>query len=207
MGSWEIVISIDGLRDGTFDIADKFSKGLKLKNRFVRILPPVEERLGKGGGIKRAVSACQGETICIMDVDMSAHPSQIPSLVKEMGDGSDLVIASRYLAGSKFTYDLVRFFLSKAYNYLVRLTTGLNISDTQCGFKAFKKEMFLSIEKDVISNSFAFDVDLLLNSIKHGYKIREVPIEWHQVKETSLHIRDIPVMFFDLIEMRKRVFN
>ena len=37
--------------------------------------------------------------------------------------------------------------------------------------------------------------------------IKEIPVEWHQVKETSLHMLDIPVMFFDLIEIRKRVLN
>lgn len=197
----EILVSIDGSQDRTFEIASECAK----KDSKIKVLPPADVRLGKGGAIRRSISHAEGDIICMIDVDLSTHPSQLPLLIEEIRSGHDIALGSRYREGALVEYDPLRLFLSKSYNFLFRLILSIDIRDTQCGFKAFKRSVFLDLESDIHSNGFAFDVDFIANAWKKGYKIKEVPVEWHQARKTSLHITDIPKMFWDLIKIRRRL--
>lgn len=197
----EILVSIDGSQDRTSEIASECAK----KNSRIKVLPASDVRLGKGGAIRRSIAHAEGDIICMIDVDISTHPSQLPLLINEIINGDDIALGSRYREGARVEYDPLRLFLSKSYNYLFRLILSIDIHDTQCGFKAFKRSVFLDLESDIHSNGFAFDVDFIANAWKKGYKIKEVPVEWHQARKTSLHISDIPKMFWDLIKIRRRL--
>jgi len=122
-----------------------------------------------------------------------------PARVTLEGHGSlpceghyDIIAGSRYLKKDsiKIKQPLIRRMVSRIGNVLIRILLGLNMADTQCGFKMFSvratKEVFplQTIER------WGFDMEILAISIKKGYKIKEVAVDWYdstgsQVKKSA----------------------
>jgi hypothetical protein len=91
---------------------------------------------------------------------------------------------------------------SRGFNLIVRILFGLDLYDTQCGAKVFKKSAIDKILPLMISNGFEFDVELLWRLKVSGYKIIETPICWQNNTETRVKPRDIFKMFFGLVKVR-----
>jgi hypothetical protein len=64
---------------------------------------------------------------------------------------------------------------------MVRLYFGIKTSDTQCGAKLMKREAIKSVLPEIGITRWAFDVDLLFQLRRHGYRMVDVPTEWHDV--------------------------
>ena len=100
---------------------------------------------------------------------------------------------------------LARVSTSIAQNIFVfmmfNLLFGLHVKDTQCGCKAFKREVLESVLPAVESNGFEFDAELLFRCKKAGYKIKEVPVNWSYKPDSKLNL------FKDTISMGKGVLK
>ena len=190
-GDYEIIVSADGCTDGTVETIKHFP---------VKVAT-FRERLGKGGGILNALRLAEGEAIVITDVDLSASPSQIPKIVDALGN-ADIVLGSRNLKDSaiKVKPPIYRILLGKAFNWLFRRLFKIRIFDTQCGFKAVRREVFQDLSNDLSVDGFAFDVDLVVKAYKRGYKILEIPIDWSYKKGSKVNsLRQIYAMGRDLL--------
>ncbi len=190
-GDYEIIVSADGCTDRTVETAKHFP---------VKVAT-FRERLGKGGGILNALRVAEGEAIVITDVDLSASPSQIPKITNALRN-ADIVLGSRNLKGSviKVKPPIHRIFLGKTFNWLFRRLFNIRIFDTQCGFKAIKREVFQDLSNDLNVEGFAFDVDLIVKAYKKGYRILEIPIEWSYKKGSKVNsLRQIYAMGRDLL--------
>jgi len=147
----------------------------------------------------------EGQYIYLCDADLSAAISEIKKLaiwVKE--HNFDIVIASREGAGSRRVGEpLYRHIMGRIFNFFVRFLAISGVKDTQCGFKCFKREVIQEIFRRQTISQFSFDVELLWIALKHGYRIKEVPVQWMNNPSSKVNpVLDSTYMFLDLIKIR-----
>jgi glycosyltransferase involved in cell wall biosynthesis len=163
---WEIIVAVDGY-DSTYTIVKRLANIYK----FI-IIDRNQSRTGKGGAIKRVLSKITGEYIILMDADNSIGFNEIIKAVNEL-EKNDVIILSRYIRQN--TIPLMRRFLSRGFNLIVRTMFGLNISDTQSGYKLFRSDLFVKAMGKVTVTNASYDISLLYHVKKMGGKIIEIP--------------------------------
>lgn len=130
--SFEIIFVDDGSTDSTFENLLK----LRIKDKRVKIIK-LRGNWGKSAALQIGFSHARGEIIFTMDADLQDNPKEIPRFLKKLDAGFDLVSGWK-----KKRHDpLEKVIPSRIFNYAVSLLTGLNIHDTNCGFKAYKREV------------------------------------------------------------------
>ena len=98
---------------------------------------------------------------------------------------------------------IYRQIIGKIFAILVNIIVISNVKDTQCGFKLFKTNKIKRIVKLQTIERFSFDVELLYIANKFGYKIKEVPINWINEKESKIKlIKDCSNMLIDLFKIK-----
>jgi dolichol-phosphate mannosyltransferase len=113
-----------------------------------------------------------------MDADLSHDPQYLPAMVEAARGGADLVIGSRYLQGvSVVNWPLHRLILSTLANRYIRAVTGLPVRDCTSGFRCWRREAIARIPLDrIVSDGYAFLVEMLYEAHRRGCRIGEVPI-------------------------------
>ncbi|MBU3940420.1 MAG: glycosyltransferase family 2 protein [Nanoarchaeota archaeon] len=194
----EIIVVLNGCVDNTESIVKNYKK------EYPHINYITTNKKGKGNAVLEGIKLSKGDLISFVDADNATKPDQVDFLIKNMGSHG-AIMGSRWMKGSKILtkQPIIRQFMSRGFNLLVRLTLNLNFSDTQCGGKVFKKEAINSILHNLKTTGWAMDVAMLYNIKKEGYKIKEVPIEWEEPGGTVLKMRKaIPEMFLTLLKLR-----
>jgi dolichol-phosphate mannosyltransferase len=179
-----ILIVDDGSPDGTGDVADAL--GLEYPGR-VDVLHRTGPRgLGRSyvDGLQLAIARTDVDLVCQMDADLSHNPEYLPALAAAAST-YDLVIGSRYLHGvSVVNWPLHRIFLSAFANRYIRSVTQLSPSDCTSGFRCWRREALARLPlASMVSDGYAFLVEMLYEARQHGCSIGEVPIifvERHQ---------------------------
>lgn len=207
--SWEVLIVDDGSTDDTADLAESFAK---THNGF-RVLK--EPHRGKGGTVIAGVLAAKGEIILFTDMDQATPINQIEKLMPKFKQGSDIVIGSR--AGREGA-PLMRKIMAYGFVFLRTVILRLPYKDTQCGFKAFKREAAKKIFKRMkifnektrtsgASVTAGFDLEILYIARKLKLKVTEVPVEWHHQEGTKVNpIKDSWEGLRDLMRVRINAF-
>ena len=89
------------------------------------------------------------------------------------------------------------------FNSMVRLLLGLQLHDTQCGFKLFQRERSRRIFELQTTFRFGFDPELLFLAKRNGLSIRETPVRWSHAEGSKVNFfRDGIRMFLDLVRIR-----
>jgi glycosyltransferase involved in cell wall biosynthesis len=199
----EVVLVDDGSSDRTMEIFQEF-QSLWPKTR---ILPNATNR-GKGYSVRRGVLEARGEVILFTDADLSAPIEETDKLLAALESaGADAAIGSRALDRKLVGVHQPwrREFAGRCFNLFVRLFTGLNIHDTQCGLKLFRKDSTRQAFELQRVERFGFDPELLFLIQHLGGKIVEVPVRWNDNPATKVHfLRDSAHMFLDLVVLRWR---
>jgi len=183
---YEIIVSTDGSTDNTESIVSKYAQ----ENPHV-VLVSFPERLGKGGGILNAAHSATGEFLIIMDVDLAVPPELIPPTILQIQDtNADIIFGSRNLRDSKILAQppFYRKILGKGFNLFFRILLGIKLHDTQCGYKAIRKNVLELLERDLNIEGFAYDIDLAVKAKKHGYKIVEMPVTWSHMEGSKVNV-------------------
>ena len=130
--SFEIIIIDDGSERDLFkNIAKENMNNLKIIRN--------NQNYGKGYAIRKGIKISQGELILITDADLSTSIDQFDILYDQYLKGNDIVIGSRSVENSRIIIkqNFIRIIAGRIFNSLVRILTGLNFNDTQCGFKLY----------------------------------------------------------------------
>ena len=183
---YEILVSTDGSTDNIEKIVSKYA--LEHPNIVLVSFP---ERLGKGGGILNAFHSATGEILIIMDVDLAVPPKLIPPTILQLDEkNADIIFGSRNLPDSVILVQppFYRKILGKAFNLLFRILFGIKLHDTQCGYKAMRKNVLEKLERDLNIEGFAYDIDLAVKAKKHGYKIVEMPVTWSHMEGSKVNV-------------------
>ena len=181
--SWEVIVSDDGSTDKSLKFVKEFIK----KNQNLRALE--NPHAGKPFAVWAGIKASKGKYVLFTDMDQSTPISEINKLLPYFEKDFDLVIGSRGEERKGFPW--YRKILATGFRMLRRAIILSKIVDTQCGFKAFKREVAQDVFKrlQVFKEEkkakgwkvTAFDVELLFIAQKRGYKIAEVPVRWTDV--------------------------
>lgn len=132
-------------------------------------------------GFKHAMKEMSPDVICEMDADFQHDPKDLVRLTKEISNGYDYVIGSRFTKGGRIPKEWAfhRKLLSVGGNLFSKFVLGIfNVNDFTSGFKASRVKGFVdSIGLDnILSGGFAYKIDLLFKMHRKGAKIKEVPI-------------------------------
>jgi glycosyltransferase involved in cell wall biosynthesis len=136
---------------------------------------------GKGASVRTGFEVAQGDIVLFTDADLSAPITELPCLVDPIvADKCDVAIGSRALDPSKIELGqgVVRHNAGRMFNRMVRWSTGLQLHDTQCGFKAFRRSAIKPAFDTQRIQGFAFDVELLYLAKRMNLRILELPVRW-----------------------------
>jgi dolichol-phosphate mannosyltransferase len=167
----------DGSPDGTGQVADRLA--LEHPGR-VEVMHRTGPRgLGRSyvDGLLHAIQDGRAEFICQMDADLSHNPEYLPDLIAAAAV-NDLAIGSRYLHGvSVVNWPLRRLVLSAFANNYIRTVTRMPVKDCTSGFRCWRRDALQRIPLHrIVSDGYAFLVEMLYEAYRHGCRIGEVPI-------------------------------
>lgn len=168
----EIIVVVDGYRDGTYIQAKK------LKSANIKVLVYMKNQ-GKGHAVRLGMSHATGNYIAFIDAGMEIDPNGISMLLEHMEwYNADIIVGSKRHPVSVVNYPLQRKILSIGYQIIVRLLFHLQVRDTQAGIKIFKKKVLLKILPRLLVKKYAFDLEMLAVANGLGFKrIYEAPIK------------------------------
>lgn len=200
--NYEIIIAEDGSTDGSDRISERLSRDGKIVHAHS------DKKLGKGGSLKNAAPYVRGDYVIFMDADLATNLKCVKDVVKFLKE-YDVVIGSRYLKGSKTSRTLKRFLLSKVYHSFVKLLfPGLKLTDAKCGFKGFKGEIFVNLNKQIRNNGWDWDLEFLVKAKRRGYKIKEIPVSWKEGEDTKVNLfRDSLSQFLGILKIKFEVMK
>ena len=200
---YEILLVDDGSTDKTLE------KAKELENRHngtVKALSYNENR-GKGFALKYGFERSKGGLVFFIDGDDDLPPRQIRRFLEIMyRNGADVVIGSkRHPDSTVVNYPASRKFLSWGYFLLIKGLFNLNVRDTQVGLKLFKREVLEQVMPRVLVKRYAFDVELLANAIRRGYRVVEAPVRLTFGNDSRIDWRAIWNMFVDTLAIAYRM--
>ncbi|HZB25671.1 MAG TPA: polyprenol monophosphomannose synthase [Vicinamibacterales bacterium] len=173
---FRLLVVDDGSPDGTGAVADGLAAAHPGRVSVLHRTGPRGLGLSYIDGLRHAL-ASGAELIFQMDADLSHNPEYLPALAAAAAD-ADLVIGSRYLMGvSVVNWPLHRIFLSAFANRYVRTVTRVSPTDCTSGFRCWRREALARLPLDeMVSNGYAFIVEMLFEASRQGCRIAEVPI-------------------------------
>lgn len=196
----EVLIVDDGSRDRTAAVAKTFAK----KISGLRVLSNGTNR-GKGYSVRHGMLEAAGELVLFTDADLSAPIEESDKLIGALKNGYDVAIGSRALNRSLISTHESPFreFAGIIFNKIVRVVLWLPFVDTQCGFKAFRRERCRTIFELQRIEGFGFDPELLYLARHYGLRAIEIPVRWGHSPDTKVSmLRDSVKMFVDIFVIR-----
>jgi len=146
-------------------------------------------RKGRGLALRTAWSTSTAPVVAYMDVDLSTSLSALLPLVAPLLSGHcDVAIGSRLARGANVVRGPKRELISRAYNFLLRLSLHGRFSDAQCGFKALRREAAIELLPLVQDDAWFFDTELLVTAQRLGMRIGEVPVDWVDDPDSRVQI-------------------
>ncbi|MDJ0384018.1 bifunctional glycosyltransferase family 2/GtrA family protein [Streptomyces sp. G-G2] len=147
------------------------------------------EEKGRGRALRTVWSASDAPVLAYMDVDLSTDLNALLPLVAPLISGhSDLAIGTRLARSSRVVRGAKREFVSRAYNLILRSSLSARFSDAQCGFKAIRREVAERLLPLVEDSGWFFDTELLVLAERAGLRIHEVPVDWVDDPDSTVHL-------------------
>jgi glycosyltransferase involved in cell wall biosynthesis len=195
----EILVVDDGSNDRTAAVAESF----RAKFPALRVLSNGVNR-GKGYSVRHGMLEARGRIVLFTDADLSAPIEEAGKLLAAL-ETHDVAIGSRAIDRQLIFERQSRFreFAGIIFNTVVRLCLRLPFVDTQCGFKAFRREPCRIIFAQQRIERFGFDPELLYLARRHGLRAVEIPVRWGHSPATKVSmLRDSVQMFLDVFLIR-----
>lgn len=197
--STEVIVVNDGSTDRTAEVAASFAD--RIAN--LRVVENGKNR-GKGYSVRHGMQEARGELVLFSDADLSAPIEEADKLIDALAQ-NDVAIGSRAMnrALIEVHESAFREFAGIVFNWIVRIVLRLPFVDTQCGFKAFRRERCRIIFEQQRIERFGFDPELLYLARHHGLKAVEIPVRWSHSPATKINMmRDSIQMFVDVFTIR-----
>jgi glycosyltransferase involved in cell wall biosynthesis len=201
----ELIVVNDGSTDSTSEIVrEALAAPSSIATRLIEHSP----NRGKGAAVRDGLRAATKPIGLFSDADFSTPIEETPKLIRPIADGEvDVAFGSRALdrrlIGHRQPWRREQG--GRAYNLIVRAATGLPFWDTQCGFKAFRLEVFRPVLERAQTDGFGFDVELLYLARKAGLRMREIPVRWNHYEGSKMRlVQDTARMLQEILTLRLR---
>lgn len=194
----EVLVVENGSCDRTAEIADAVAKA-DPRFRAIHVT-----QAGKGRAVRTGMLEGRGRVIAFCDADFSMPVAELCRLYEAVESGADVAVGSREAPGARRIGEpWRRHLMGRVFNLLVRLLAVPNLGDTQCGFKAFRRQAAHDLFRRQVINGWAFDVEVLFLAYQRGYRVCEVPITWRYDPSSRVNpLRDTIRMLRELLTVR-----
>ena len=195
----EVIVVDDGSSDKTATVARSYQARIPL----LRVLSNGTNR-GKGFSVRHGSLEARGNIVLFTDADLSSPIEEGEKLLARLAT-HDVAIGSRAVDRSLIETHQSAFRESAGivFNRIVRIILRLPFVDTQCGFKAFRRERCRIIFEQQTIERFGFDPELLYLARHHGLSTIEVPVRWAHSPATKVSmLKDSAQMFLDVFVIR-----
>ena len=188
---WRIVIADNGSRDQTLAIARR------LEQELAHVVAQHIPEAGRGRALSGAWLASSADALAYMDVDLSTDLDAFPRLVNAvLSDSFDIAAGTRLGAGAETTRSLRREVFSRGLVFLINLLFRTRLQDSQCGFKAIRRDCARALLPLVRDTGWFWDTELLLLAAKGGWRVTFVPVRW--VEDPDSRVRVASTVWRDL---------
>ena len=201
--SAEVVIVVEAGSDATPKIAEQRAAA---DPRFRAICNSLSR--GKGFAVKTGMLAAEGDIVFFMDADLSVPLRFVGEFLPDFEDGADVVFGSRQHPQAVIvrSQPFLRVFFGRAFNLCLRAAGATRYKDTQCGFKAFRREAAREVFSRLTVDGFGFDVEALALAQKFGLRVVERPVEWSDAPGSKVRAwRDGLTAFYEAVAAARRV--
>jgi dolichyl-phosphate beta-glucosyltransferase len=197
----EVIVVNDGSSDQTIAVVEEYVR----RWAALRLIQNPGNR-GKGFSVRNGALQARGQVILFTDADLSAPIAEMPRLLEPiLQKGYDVTFGSRAVNRSLIGIhqSLLRETSGRIFNLFVQALINLPFKDTQCGFKAFRREAAVPVFQRQTIMGFGFDPEILYIAKKRGLRLLEVPVRWNHVEGTTVRFFSDPCnMFMDLFRIR-----
>jgi len=169
---WEIIVVDDGSRDGTGPIADRLTS----TDARVRVVHHEVNR-GYGGAVISGIAAASKSWVLLCDGDGQFDPADIETLAQRAGD-CDVIVGRRGSRADPF----MRRLNGNAWTILMRILFGIAISDIDCGFKLFRRELI--VPDELKARGAMISTELMARMAGRGARMAEVDVR-HLPRQTG----------------------
>ncbi len=202
----EVPLDVIVVNNASTDATESIARGFAAADARVQVLnQPIR---GKGAAVRMGMLAAQGRYAFICDADLAMPIEELPRFYPQnLGGEYDIAIASREAPGAvRYNEPTYRHLMGRVFNFIVQVLLLPGFQDTQCGFKAFRREVAHELFALQRIDGWAFDVEVLAAALRRGYHIQEVPIPWYYGTESRVHpLRDTITMLREVLAIRRAV--
>lgn len=203
--SWEIIVVANNCQDNTDEVVKNYQKTIPN----LKLIDIQDSCGGKGCAVKIGMEKGLGDYLLFMDADNSTKIREFDRFLPHLESGFDVVIGSRAMPGAKVVIgqSFYREIFGRLANLLIQIILLPGIRDTQCGFKAFRREAALRIFKKQKIVAWGFDIEVLALARHLGYKIKEAPIVWYNAPESKVSFLNYFSTFWELLRIRWNLYK
>ncbi len=158
------VIFVD---DGSTDLTFQRIKNLRKKDKKVKVVR-LRGNWGKSTALKVGFKEASGKIVFTMDADLQDDPAEIPHFLQKIKDGYDLVSGWKEKRHDPLTKVIPSRILN---NLLIPTLTGVKIHDSNCGFKAYKREVVKNL--NLYGELYRY---IPILAAKQNFKITEIKV-------------------------------
>jgi dolichyl-phosphate beta-glucosyltransferase len=181
----EIILVDDGSTDDGIAIATAL-----LKEREVFRVIEYGGNRGKGYALQQGIIATNGRYVLFTDADLSTPIEELDKMWQWLETGFEVVQGSRKMKGARVErhQPWLRENMGKVFTSLCNLLLAVNISDVTCGFKAYQGSAARQLYATQQLPDWSFDAEIIFLAKKWGYRIKEVPVRWHDEQGTKVNL-------------------
>ncbi|MBV9174627.1 MAG: glycosyltransferase family 2 protein [Chloroflexi bacterium] len=194
----EVIVVDNGSTDATSAVVHQ------TMNVFPQLRLLRTDHRGKGRAVRTGMLSARGEVAIFGDADLSWSVEDIARFMAAVGAASPIVIGSREGTGARRVGEpAYRHIMGRVFNRVVQSLAVRGVEDSQCGFKAFRRDAAAAIFSKQRIDGFGFDVEVLFLARRLGYRIRVMPLRWeHKENSRVAPLRDTLGMLSDVLKVR-----
>ena len=169
----EVIVIDDNSSDGTYELLEKIINKYQIK------LIKNSINKGKGFSIREGLKLATGKIIIIQDADLEYDPADYNKLISPiLKDKADVVYGTRFSgSGERKVHFFWHTIANQILTFLCNIKTNLNLTDMECGYKAFKTEIMKNI--NLKENRFGFEPEITIKLARNKISFYEVSINYY----------------------------